>query len=466
MSKYIIPVVLKQLITPDLAFHYRIIPVEKTGDKIVFKTDSNDLEVLYAELAVVLNFKVQLVIESKTDIDSYLTYNYRQSKNENITLSADNFLEQLLKTARDFNSSDIHLEPYEKHCRVRLRLDGKLKEQFQISLSEYPQLINQIKIKAGLDISQKRMSQDGRINVKTNIEDFDIRVSTMPTLYNEKIVLRILNRDAQTVELEELGFKEKELKLFLEGVKRPHGIILISGPTGSGKTTTLYGTLKLLNKEETNILTIEDPIEYTLDGINQVQLKEDIGFDFPTALRTFLRQDPDIIMVGEIRDEKTANMAIKAALTGHLVLSTIHTNSAWATISRLIDMGVPPYLLANTLNMSVAQRLVRKLCNHCKRKVKSTKEIFPESFVDFSKITHHYEAVGCNHCYFTGYDGRKAVYEIIPVTRELEKAIKLNELEIDEYIARNKLNTLKSNAVQMIIMGETSIDEAYSLLTN
>lgn len=466
MKQYEIPVTLKQLITPNQAFHYRIIPVEQNNGSVVLKTDRSDLDALASELGILLNFKPELVSETTENIQSYLTYNYRQTTEEVQELNSTNFLEQLLQTARDFNSSDIHLEPYEEHCRVRFRLDGKLKEQYSIPLMEYPQLTNQIKIQAGLDISQKRLSQDGRITVKSASEDFDIRVSTMPTLYGEKVVLRILKRDARAVELQNLGFNERELKLYMEGVKMPNGIVLISGPTGSGKTTTLYGTLKLLNKEETNILTIEDPIEYTLDGINQVQLKEDIGFDFPTALRTFLRQDPDIIMVGEIRDEKTANMAIKAALTGHLVLSTIHTNSAWATISRLIDMGVPPYLLATTLNTSVAQRLVRKLCDQCKQKSEATADLFPESFSEAKKITTHYIPIGCCHCYYTGYDGRKAIYEIIPITGELETAIKHNELQIDDYLAQHNLNTLKSNAVAMIQEGETSIDEVYSLLAN
>ncbi len=466
MKDFEIPVALKQLITPNQAFHYRIIPVGKKGTVVKLKTDHSDLKSLASELAILLNFEAELVSETTENIQSYLTYNYRQTTEEVQELNSTNFLEQLLQTAKDFNSSDIHLEAYENHCRVRFRLDGKLKEQYNIPLNEYPQLINQIKIQAGLDISQKRLSQDGRITVKSASDDFDIRVSTMPTLYGEKVVLRILKRDAQAVELKELGFNPRELKLYLEGVKMPNGIVLISGPTGSGKTTTLYGTLKLLNKEATNILTIEDPIEYTLDGINQVQLKEDIGFDFPTALRTFLRQDPDIIMVGEIRDDKTANMAIKAALTGHLVLSTIHTNSAWATISRLIDMGVAPYLLASTLNMSVAQRLVRKLCNNCKKEVVASSEVFPESFKGKDNIKKHFVPVGCNHCYFTGYDGRKAIYEIIPITKDLETAIKHNELQIDDYLAANNLNTLKSNAVAMIISGETSIEELYSILAN
>lgn len=466
MKRFEIPVALKQLITPNQAFHYRIVPVEKRDGVVVLKTDNPEINSLASELEVLLNFKVNLVSDTSDNMLSFLTYNYRQATTETQKLKSSNFLERLLQTAKDFNSSDIHLEIYEQHCRVRFRLDGKLKEQYNIPMMEYPQLINQIKIQAGLDISQKRLSQDGRITVKAASDDFDIRVSTMPTLYGEKVVLRILKRDAQAVDLEKLGFNPRELKLYLEGVKMPNGIVLISGPTGSGKTTTLYGTLKLLNKEETNILTIEDPIEYTLDGINQAQLKEDIGFDFPTALRTFLRQDPDIIMVGEIRDGKTANMAIKAALTGHLVLSTIHTNSAWATISRLIDMGVPPYLLASTINMSVAQRLVRKLCSHCKKEDVVLDELFPESFSDTSTIKKHFVAVGCNHCYYTGYDGRKAVYEIIPINKELESAIKHNELQIDDYLATHKLNTLKTNAIKMINEGETSIDEAYSLLAN
>ncbi len=466
MKAFEIPTSLKQLVSSNQAFHYRIVPVEQRNGTVVLKTDAEDLGALSSELSIILDFNSELVLDTSENIQSYLTYNYRQTTQVSEELSKNNFLEQLLQTAKDFNSSDIHLEPYENLCRVRFRLDGKLKEQYQIPLVEYPQLINQIKIQAGLDISQKRLSQDGRITVNGSSEDFDIRVSTMPTLYGEKVVLRILKRNAETVELKTLGFNERELKLYLEGVKMPNGIVLISGPTGSGKTTTLYGTLRLLNKEETNILTIEDPIEYTLSGINQVQLKEEIGFDFPTALRTFLRQDPDIIMVGEIRDDKTANMAIKAALTGHLVLSTIHTNSAWATISRLIDMGVPPYLLSSTLNLSVAQRLVRKLCPHCKQETQATHDLFPENFTEKDAVKKHYVPVGCNHCFFTGYDGRKAIYEIIPITSELETAIKHNELQIDDYLATHNLNTLKSNALQMIIEGETSIDEVYSLLAN
>ena len=239
MKQFEISVALKQLITPNQAFHYRIVPVAERDGVVSLKTDSQDLKALASELGVLLDFKMELVGDSPENIQSYLTYNYRQATSETQELHASNFLERLLRTAKDFNSSDIHLEIYEAHCRVRFRLDGKLKEQYTIPQIEYPQLINQIKIQAGLDISQKRLSQDGRITVKAASDDFDIRVSTMPTLYGEKVVLRILKRDAQAVELKELGFNSRELKLYLEGVKMPNGIVLISGPTGSGKNNNL-----------------------------------------------------------------------------------------------------------------------------------------------------------------------------------------------------------------------------------
>ena len=459
---------LKQIITPDQAFQYRIIPVSKSNEILKFRTDSKDLDALKNELTIILGVEVELIDEASENLQSFLQINYRQKssgQSENLNYQSD-FLNVLLQTAKDYNSSDIHLEIYENKCRVRFRLDGKLKEQFVISSQEYPQIINQIKIRAGLDISQKRLSQDGRLTVTSeNIENqFDIRVSTLPTLYGEKIVLRILKKDGGSVDLSNLGFTEKELRVYREATKKPNGIILISGPTGSGKTTTLYGTLKELNKPTTNILTIEDPIEYTLNGINQVQLKEDIGFDFPSALRTFLRQDPDIIMVGEIRDEATANMAIKAALTGHLVLSTIHTNSAWATISRLVDMGIPPFLIASTLNLSMAQRLVRLLCPSCKKEIMVKKDAFPINFKIPSDLHSYYKAVGCNDCYSTGYRGRKAIYEIIPMDTQSSKFIKENASNIDQIDTPIRMISLKDNALRLLRNGETSIDEIYSLL--
>jgi general secretion pathway protein E/type IV pilus assembly protein PilB len=286
----------------------------------------------------------------------------------------------------------------------------------------------------------------------------------LPTLHGEKIVLRILGNNAGDVNLNALGLSVIDYNRYQESIRKPNGIVLISGPTGSGKTTTLYATLKLLNKETDNILTVEDPIEYTLDGINQVQVKEDIGLNFSKALRTFLRQDPDIIMVGEIRDTETANLAIRAALTGHLVLSTIHTNSAWGTISRLIDMGIPSFLLANTLNATLAQRLVRLLCLHCKQKCEVDEQVFPSSFKYRDRIKEHYIAIGCPKCFFTGFKGRKAIYEVIAVDSQISDFILSNEKNVSTYFHSMGIKTLQQSALEVMQNGETSIEEIYPFL--
>jgi len=461
-----IPTELQQLISAEQAYYYHIVPVEQQNGNLVFKTDKKDKIALQQELQIILGKKVQLVSETPEKIQKYLGSNYRKHRQQssNRLSYSEDFLLTVIYEAKAIGSSDIHFEVFESVRKVRYRIDGKLLERYLISEAEYPKIINQLKIKAGLDIAEKRLPQDGRINIKTDTEEFDIRVSSLPTLHGEKIVLRLLSKDAANIQLESLGFTKEELKQYKQSVKSQHGIVLISGPTGSGKTTTLYATLKLLNTDDANILTIEDPIEYTLEGINQVQLKENIGLDFAKSLRTFLRQDPDIIMVGEIRDVATANMAIRASLTGHLVLSTIHTNSAWATISRLIDMGVPPFLIASTLKVSVAQRLVRKLCEHCKVSSKISVDLFPENFKIPTQLNNHYKAVGCSKCYHTGYMGRKAIYEIIPITKELTEFIKKNVLEIADYLQKKNIRTLQTNAIDLVAKGETSIDEIYALL--
>jgi type IV pilus assembly protein PilB len=459
---------LQQVINAEQAHYYRIIPSDQTNGDLSFLTDSNNPDQIKNELEIILGKKIFLTIESSDIIQKYLHTNYRKQKDQKTSELhySNDFLLKLIHEAKNIGSSDIHFEIFEHKSRVRFRIDGKLLEHYIIPIQEYPTIINRIKILAQLDISEKRLPQDGRINISNNQTEFDIRVSALPTLFGEKIVLRILSKDKTVVDLEALGFTPIELNRYKEGIKNPNGIILISGPTGSGKTTTLYATLKLLNTNEANILTIEDPIEYTLAGINQVQLKENIGLDFSKALKTFLRQDPDIIMVGEIRDPDTANMAVRAALTGHLVLSTIHTNSAWATVSRLVDMGVPPFLIAATLKISVAQRLVRLLCDSCKQKDLLTAAILPENFTGQDDLKFHYKAVGCEKCHHTGYAGRKAIYEIIPITKELIDLIRKNELEIEDYLQQKNIPTLKSNAVDLINSGITSIDEVYALLTN
>ena len=457
---------LAQRISADQAFHYRIVPKAEEDGTLVLRTDSQALKQLMEELQILLGFPVALEQVESDELQDYLAANDRIAKRDNRQLlhyTAD-FLDKLVYHARDIGSSDIHFEPYEQRCRVRFRLDGKLVEYYSISLDEYPVIINKIKIKAELDIAEKRLPQDGRITMKAQSTEFDIRVSTLPTLFGEKIVLRILNRSTEDLELKDLGFEPEELARFQSSIQKPNGILLISGPTGSGKTTTLYATLKKLNNDQTNIITIEDPIEYTLEGINQVQLKEHIGLDFPSAMRTFLRQDPDIIMVGEIRDVKTANMAIRAALTGHLVLSTIHTNSAWGTISRLIDMGIPPFLIGTTLNGSVAQRLVRLLCDKCKRKTETAGMEKPIQANGLPMPEHHYEAVGCHQCHHTGYRGRRAIYEVLPITEELLPAIQQNVHTINAYLKEAGIATLKENAWKLFRDGRTSLEEIYPLL--
>ena len=457
---------LQQILSSDQAYQYRVVPIERSENRLLFKTDAKNLTTLKQELTIVLGKEVVLERESTENIDQYLEVNYRRrgpNRKNNYLEYSEDFLMNIIHEAKEVGSSDIHFEIFEKYARIRLRIDGKLLERFIISLEEYPKITNRIKIMASLDISEKRLPQDGRMNVTSGNEDFDIRVSTLPTLHGEKLVLRILTKNKLLSSLDTLGFSDKELTLYKAGVQKPNGIVLISGPTGSGKTTTLYATLKLLNTPDTNILTIEDPIEYTLEGVNQVQLKQNIGLDFASTLRTFLRQDPDIIMVGEIRDIATANMAIRASLTGHLVLSTIHTNSAWATVSRLVDMDIPPFLIASTLNMSIAQRLVRKLCNQCKKK----QTIVPQKFQNleiFESLKTHHEAVGCAHCYQTGYHGRKAVYEIIPITEELINNIKDKKLEINVYLKKNNINLLKDNMLTLVEIGETSLEEVYRFL--
>ncbi len=453
-----------QTITAEQAYNYRMIPVAKSPT-LKFFVDTEELESLQQELQIILNQEVVLEKVGKETVDFLLRKNYRK-KEKKLTRSAlqysDDFLLSMIHEAKNIGSSDIHFETFEKKNLVRFRIDGKLIERYTINHSEYPKIVNRIKIMGGLDISEKRLPQDGRINIETGEGDFDIRVSSLPTLHGEKLVLRILSKNSVNIQLDNLGFTEEELNTYKSAVKKPNGIVLISGPTGSGKTTTLYATLKLLNTSDTNILTIEDPVEYTLEGINQVQLKESIGLNFASTLRTFLRQDPDIIMVGEIRDVDTANMAIRASLTGHLVLSTIHTNSAWATVSRLIDMGVPPFLIASTLNVSVAQRLVRKLCPSCKVEEKITDEKLPKEYAD--AVETHFVAKGCSECYHTGYRGRKAIYEIIPITKKLVKCIEEQESDVSEYLKENKIATLKDNAISLVANGTTSIEEIYPLL--
>ncbi|TKC09093.1 GspE/PulE family protein [Pedobacter frigoris] len=458
-------------LSKEQAWHYRVLPKESSAVGLVLLCDEHaDTEQLTDELEIVLGKSITLEKRPLATISMLLNKHYLKENGQHqfqkmaSAIEGEGFLNDLIREARSLKSSDIHIEIYEEKCRVRIRIDGMMVERYVLKRTEYPALINKIKIMANLDIAEKRLPQDGRINFKSGEESFDIRVSVLPTLHGEKVVLRLLNNNAANIDLNHVGFSEFDLANYLQGVKRPNGIILISGPTGSGKTTTLYATLKYLNKETRNILTIEDPIEYTLAGINQVQLKESIGLTFASALRTFLRQDPDVIMVGEIRDPETANMAIRAALTGHLVLSTVHTNSAWGTVSRLMDMGIPSFLVANTLNTSVAQRLIRLLCKNCKEEAEFDSSAYPKQFKPFAPVAKHYVAKGCENCYYTGYSGRKAVYEVIPLDQELTFEIKQGNMYINPLLEARGIKSLAENAFALFASGDTSIEEIYPLL--
>lgn len=461
------------LLTKEQAWHYRVLPTARTADGMSCYCETGaDMEALSSELEVLLGCRVDLEYIPGDEMARLLsTYYIREAgavrgSQTPVDPGSEGFLMNLIAEAKNLKSSDIHIERYEHQCRVRIRIDGMMVVRYLIKNEDYPALINKIKIRAGLDIAERRRPQDGRVNFKHGEMQFDIRVSSLPTLYGEKVVMRLLNNNAGEIDLNNLGFSEFDLDNYLLGAKRPNGILLISGPTGSGKTTTLYATLKLLNKETRNVLTIEDPIEYTLQGVNQVQLNDAIGLTFAAALKTFLRQDPDVIMVGEIRDQETANIAIRAAQTGHLVLSTIHTNSAWGTVARLIDMGVPPFLIASTLNTTVAQRLLRLLCPACKAREEFKTSLYPRQFRPYSAVTHHYLPRGCELCYHTGYSGRKAVYEVIPVDQELAAEIKKENMNIQELLAAREIHTLAENAFNLFKEGLTSIEEIFPLLLN
>ena len=462
------------LLAKELAMQLRVFPKEigKDGELILYWDGTGDAELLADEIQVLTGYVISFEEVDAIEINRMLSqYHLGDVSTENnqkevaVIAASDDFLQVLIEEARRLKSSDIHIETFEKRSRVRVRIDGMMIERYQIEKKDYPALINKIKIMANLDIAEKRLPQDGRIQFNSSRKlSFDIRVSVLPTLYGEKVVLRLLNNNSADIDVAKLGLSDQEMQHYMDGVQRPNGIILISGPTGSGKTTTLYATLKMLNKSTRNILTIEDPIEYTLEGVNQVQLRENIGLGFAATLRTFLRQDPDVIMVGEIRDPETANMAIRAALTGHLVLSTIHTNSAWGTVARLIDMGIPGFLVANTLNTTVAQRLLRLLCTKCKRKEPLDPCIYPRQFKPPFEVADYCVPVGCSSCYFTGYSGRRAVYEVIPIDASLSQEIRNGNMAIGDILEEKQISTLSKNAFKLFAEGLTSIEEIYPLL--
>lgn len=384
--------------------------------------------------------------------------NARREEIENapIVVLINNIIEQAVRQ----RASDIHIEPMEKTVRVRYRIDGNLKEIMKYDNALLGAITTRLKIMSGMDISEKRKPQDGRITTTVDRREYDIRVSNLPTVYGEKVVMRIASKEGFNVDISKLGLTERDRRVFQEILKNPHGIILVTGPTGSGKSTTLYTALSSLNSEEVNIITVEDPVEANIDGINQVQVNNKADMTFANALRSILRQDPDIIMIGEIRDSETAEIAVRASITGHLVVSTLHTNSTANSISRLADMGVEPYLIADSLVGIIAQRLVRRLCE-CKKPRLATAEEKEELAVDPSEDIVLYEPCGCKMCDNTGYKGRIGIYEIMTITPKIKSMIARGKSadEIKEQAIEEGMSTLKASAAKYVLDGTTSMSE-------
>jgi type IV pilus assembly protein PilB len=373
----------------------------------------------------------------------------------------------LLVDALRRGASDIHVEPYEKELRIRFRIDGMLYDVMHPPLKMRDALISRIKIMSKLDISEKRLPQDGRIKIKVKVDsrsrELDFRVSTLPTLFGEKVVLRLLDKQNLMLDMTKLGFEPESLTKFKRNIAKPYGMVLVTGPTGSGKTNTLYSALQSLNTVDTNIMTAEDPVEFNLMGINQVQMKEQIGLNFAAALRAFLRQDPNIVLVGEVRDFETAEIAIKAALTGHLVLSTLHTNDAPSTISRLMNMGIEPFLVATSVNLIQAQRLIRRICKDCKQEHQHPVEALVEVgfTADEAKTIKTYKGRGCTTCNTTGYKGRIGLYEVLEITDEIRELILIgaSALELRKKAIDDGMITLRESGLYKIRDGVTTIEE-------
>lgn len=487
------PEVIK-MIPPDVVFKYQVIPIKRIGStlRVAMNDPSNILAI--DDIKFLTSCHVEVFVSTESAIKAAIDKFYDSSesladimdsmdgaeKMELLEESDEVDIRELQQASEDApviklvnlilneaikrKASDIHLEPYEKVFRVRFRTDGVLQEFMKPPMKLKNAIISRAKIMAKLDIAERRLPQDGRIKMKYGKDkEMDFRVSVLPTLYGEKVVMRLLDKSNLQLDMTKLGFEEKPLKEFKEAIHKPFGMVLVTGPTGSGKTTTLYSALAELNQITENISTAEDPVEFNLMGINQVQMHEEIGLTFASSLRSFLRQDPDIIMVGEIRDFETAEIAIKAALTGHLVLSTLHTNDAPSTINRLLNMGIEPFLVASSVNLIAAQRLARMICEYCKQPI----QVSPQMLLNLGVLPDEisgfvcYKGTGCARCSNTGYKGRIALYEIMPIREEIRELILqgASAMEIKRETMRLGMKTLRQTALTKLKDGTTTVEE-------
>jgi type IV pilus assembly protein PilB len=478
----------------DVAYKYMIFPVSKNGASLTLAmTDPSNVFAI-DDVKFMTGYDVRPMVASETAVKEAISKYYEQSDALQTVVDSidlEDTVDLIQDQEEDFNvaelkdaveeapvvklvnlilseaisrgASDIHVEPYEKSFRIRYRIDGVLYDVMQPPVRLKAALTSRIKIMSELDIAERRLPQDGRIKLKMKQKAVDLRVSTLPTLFGEKIVMRILDKSNLTLDLTQLGFEEKAMADFNEAIHSPFGMVLVTGPTGSGKTTTLYSALSTVNDIEVNIMTAEDPVEYNLMGINQVHVREEIGLTFASALRSFLRQDPDIVMVGEIRDFETAEIAVKAALTGHLVLSTLHTNDAPSTISRLLNMGIESFLVSASVVLILAQRLCRRICEQCKEEEEVPEQALLE--IGFNRedlgTFKCYKGKGCQACSGTGYKGRRALYEVMPVTDVMKELILkgASSAELKKASIEQGMKTLRMSGLTKIREGETSVEE-------
>jgi len=483
------------LVPKEVVERHRVIPVNRAGSSLIIAIADPSNILAIDDLKFVTGYNIEVVVASDVSITQAIEKYHERRKELDIEQVMSEIQEQvevggtgeedassldlekaaddapviklcnhILLSAIQKGASDIHVEPYEKSYRVRFRVDGVLHEEMSPPTKLKAALSSRLKIMAHLDIAERRLPQDGRIKLKVGVsKEMDFRVSVLPTLFGEKIVLRLLDKSSLQLDMTKLGFEPDQIAEFKTAIDCPFGMVLVTGPTGSGKTTTLYSALSELNKIADNICTAEDPVEFNLPGINQVQMHDDIGLNFAAALRSFLRQDPDIIMIGEIRDFETAEIAVKAALTGHLVLSTLHTNDAPSTITRLLNMGVEPFLVTAAVQLVQAQRLVRKVCTSCKQPIPTPKdEIKALGGTDQEIDTAIcYRGVGCPVCSMTGYKGRVALYEVMPFTDPLKELVLQGAaaVEIKAAAVRRGMRTLRMSGVRKICEGTTSVEE-------
>jgi type IV pilus assembly protein PilB len=487
-----------RLVPAPIARKYEVIPVRRMGNSLALAMADPTNVFALDDISFMTNLQVLPLVASQTAIKKAIDRNY-ESKTEAITSvlsdmqtdlanvevvedgeegskvdifelkeSADEapvvkLVNMVLVDAIQKGASDIHFESYEKIFRIRFRMDGVLHEMLAPPKRLESAILSRLKIMSTLDIAERRLPQDGRIKLRYNSREIDFRVSTLPTIFGEKAVLRILDKEALKLDLTQLGFDEWSLEKFNAAIHQPYGMILITGPTGSGKTTTLYSGIHTINSPDVNIMTAEDPVEYNLKGVNQVQINEGIGRTFAAALRSFLRQDPDVILVGETRDLETAQISIRAALTGHLVFSTLHTNDCPSTIARLLDMGIPPFLVASSLLLIVAQRLGRKICRQCREPYDADEEsLVPYGHVPSGKgRVQFYKGKGCATCNFTGMKGRVAIYEIMPITEEIRDGILKNmpTAELRAIAQSQGMRSLRQAGLMKVIEGTTTVEE-------